>query len=43
MYVYVNYVLCVQAESLPDVHSLHITLSTYQKYTWGDMMTQVRQ
>ena len=45
MYVYVNYVFCcgVQAESLPDVHSLHITLSTYQKYTWGDMMTQVRQ
>lgn len=30
-----------QAESLPDSHSLHVTLSTYQKYTWGDVMAKV--
>lgn len=30
-----------QAESLPESHSLHVTLSTYQKYTWGDVMAKV--
>ena len=30
-----------QAEALPDVHSMHITFSTYQKHTWGDVMEKV--
>jgi len=30
-----------QAEALPDVHSMHVTLSTYQKNTWGDIMEKV--
>ena len=33
--------LYVQASSLPDTHSLHVTLSTYQKYTWGDLLMKV--
>ena len=36
-------VFCVQqAMSLPDCHSLHVTLSTYQKNTWGDLLERVR-
>ena len=31
-----------QAETLPDSHSLHITLSTYQKNTWADFLEKVR-
>ena len=31
----------MQAESMADVHSMHITLSTYQQYTWGDVMAKV--
>jgi len=30
-----------QAEALPDVHSMHITFSTYQKHTWGDVMEKI--
>eukprot|EP00731_Ephydatia_muelleri_P028308 Em0019g1181a len=30
-----------QAMSLPDCHSLHVTLSTYQKNTWGDLLEKL--
>lgn len=32
-----------QGKSLPDTHSLHITISTYQRNTWGDVMEKVSQ
>ena len=31
-----------QANALPDSHSLHITLSCFQKNTWGDLLEKVR-
>lgn len=31
-----------QAEALSDQHSLHITVSTYQKTTWFDLLEQVK-
>ena len=30
-----------QARSLPDEHSLHITISTYQKNSWADFMEEL--
>nr|CAB3265592.1 bifunctional lysine-specific demethylase and histidyl-hydroxylase NO66-like [Phallusia mammillata] len=30
-----------QAKSLPDSHSLHITISTYQRNTWGDLIQEL--
>lgn len=30
-----------QAEASPDTHSLHITVSTSQRNTWGDLLTTV--
>ena len=30
-----------QANALPDIHSLHITLSTAQRHTWGDLLERV--
>uniref|UniRef100_H2ZFB8 Bifunctional lysine-specific demethylase and histidyl-hydroxylase n=1 Tax=Ciona savignyi TaxID=51511 RepID=H2ZFB8_CIOSA len=30
-----------QAKSLPDTHSLHITISTYQMNTWGDFLEKL--
>ncbi|CAH1264291.1 RIOX1 [Branchiostoma lanceolatum] len=30
-----------QASALPDTHSLHITVSTCQRNTWGDLMEKV--
>jgi hypothetical protein len=31
-----------QANALPDSHSLHITISCYQKNSWGDLLLKVR-
>ncbi|KAE8286673.1 Ribosomal oxygenase 1 Bifunctional lysine-specific demethylase and histidyl-hydroxylase NO66 [Larimichthys crocea] len=30
-----------QGECLPDAHSLHITISSYQKNSWGDLMQKM--
>uniref|UniRef100_A0A672GHK6 Bifunctional lysine-specific demethylase and histidyl-hydroxylase n=1 Tax=Salarias fasciatus TaxID=181472 RepID=A0A672GHK6_SALFA len=30
-----------QGNCLPDVHSLHITISSYQKNSWGDLLQKV--
>lgn len=30
-----------QAQAVEDAHSLHITISTYQRHTWGDVMENV--
>ncbi|KAG8233437.1 hypothetical protein J437_LFUL010548 [Ladona fulva] len=30
-----------QGVTLPDVHSLHITISSYQKNTWGDLFEKL--
>jgi len=30
-----------QANALPDSHSLHITISTFQKNSWGDFLLKV--
>lgn len=30
-----------QAQAVPDSHSLHITISTYQKNTWADALEDV--
>ncbi|XP_069787027.1 ribosomal oxygenase 1 isoform X2 [Narcine bancroftii] len=30
-----------QANCTPDTHSLHITISTYQKNTWGDVLRKL--
>ena len=30
-----------QGEALPGEHSLHVTISTYQKNTWGDLLEKV--
>uniref|UniRef100_A0A673AWK7 Bifunctional lysine-specific demethylase and histidyl-hydroxylase n=1 Tax=Sphaeramia orbicularis TaxID=375764 RepID=A0A673AWK7_9TELE len=30
-----------QGDCLPDVHSLHITISSYQKNSWGDLLLKV--
>ncbi|XP_068198909.1 ribosomal oxygenase 1 isoform X2 [Antennarius striatus] len=30
-----------QGECLPDTHSLHITISSYQKNSWGDLLQKV--
>lgn len=30
-----------QANACDDIHSLHITVSTYQKNTWGDFLAKV--
>uniref|UniRef100_A0A8D3DVL2 Bifunctional lysine-specific demethylase and histidyl-hydroxylase n=1 Tax=Scophthalmus maximus TaxID=52904 RepID=A0A8D3DVL2_SCOMX len=30
-----------QGDCLPDVHSLHITISSYQKNSWGDLLQKV--
>jgi bifunctional lysine-specific demethylase and histidyl-hydroxylase NO66 len=30
-----------QANALPDTHSLHITISSYQKNSWGDFLLKV--
>ena len=29
------------AVALPDDHSLHVTLSTHQKNTWGDLLEKI--
>lgn len=31
-----------QGDCLPDAHSLHITVSSYQKNSWGDLLAKVR-
>jgi len=31
-----------QGDCLPDVHSLHITVSSYQRNSWGDLLLKVR-
>lgn len=30
-----------QGDCLPDAHSLHITVSSYQKNSWGDLLQKV--
>lgn len=30
-----------QGDCLPDAHSLHITISSYQKNSWGDLLQKV--
>lgn len=30
-----------QGECLPDAHSLHITISSFQKNSWGDLLQRV--
>ncbi|KAM6953932.1 ribosomal oxygenase 1 [Aplochiton taeniatus] len=30
-----------QGDCLPDAHSLHITISSYQKNSWGDLLSKV--
>lgn len=30
-----------QGDCLPDAHSLHITISSYQKNSWGDLLQRV--
>ena len=30
-----------QASTLPDSHSLHITVSTFQKNSWADLLEKV--
>lgn len=30
-----------QGDCLPDAHSLHITVSSYQKNSWGELLTKV--
>lgn len=30
-----------QGDCQPDAHSLHITISSYQKNSWGDLLTKV--
>lgn len=30
-----------QGACLPDAHSLHITISSYQKNSWGDLLQRV--
>ncbi|XP_019723520.1 ribosomal oxygenase 1 [Hippocampus comes] len=30
-----------QGDCLPDVHSLHITISSYQKNSWGDLLLKM--
>lgn len=30
-----------QGDCLPDAHSLHITISSYQKNSWGDLLKRV--
>lgn len=32
-----------QGDCLPDTHSLHITVSSYQKNSWGDLLQKVVQ
>ena len=32
----------LQASTLPDAHSLHMTVSTCQMNTWGDLLEKVR-
>ncbi|XP_062406441.1 ribosomal oxygenase 1 [Sardina pilchardus] len=30
-----------QGDCLPDAHSLHVTVSSYQKNSWGDLLTKL--
>ena len=36
-----DYLIMIQANTLPDSHSLHVTVSTYQKNTWGTLLEKV--
>ena len=31
-----------QGDCQPDAHSLHITVSSFQKNSWGDLLAKVR-
>ena len=33
----------LQASTLPDAHSLHMTVSTCQMNTWGDLLEKVQE